>query len=292
MDLEVFFRDCLLIRQKSPLIHNITNYVAMNPSANALLAIGASPIMTFCKEEMDEIVSSADAVVINIGCLDMQQIGAMMIAADAAQRYGRPLILDPVGAGASSLRLETSLDIIRNYHPAIIRANASEVLSLALGKKSGRGVDATLNENTNKEVVAALGGHTNQEVVATLGEKTNREVNAIQAAKRLAIDSKSIVSMSGAIDCITDGETVKTISGGSPLMPKVTAMGCTASAITGAFAAVDDNYLDAAAGAMLLMKICGEKAASGASGTGTFACRFIDELSTFNPDEIVSSGLR
>ena len=267
INLENVFRDSLLLREKSPLVHNITNYVAMNAAANALIAAGASPLMSFCKEEMDEIVRSADAVVINIGCLDMGQIEAMKAAASAALRYGRPLVLDPVGAGASALRLETSLQLIRDYHPSIISANASEVLSLALRKKFGRGVDATQATQTAQAAQAA--------------EAT---AQAIQAAKALAKASGSIVSMSGPVDCITDGDRMESISGGSPLMARVTAMGCIASAISGAFAAVAPGAFNAALDARMMMKICGAKAAermASADGTGTFACRFIDELSNF-----------
>ena len=111
-----FIRDCASVREKSPLVHCITNYVAMSINANALLAIGASPLMSFCPEEMEEIVAISSALVVNIGCLDRQEIEAMKIAARTADHLGKPWVLDPVGAGASRIRTQTALDLIRESH--------------------------------------------------------------------------------------------------------------------------------------------------------------------------------
>jgi len=253
-NLQTFTEDCLSIREQSPLVHNITNYVAMNIAANGLLAIGASPLMSFCKEEMEEIVGIARALVINIGCLDLNEIEGMKAAAEAAHKMGKPWVLDPVGAGASKIRTETSLHLIEHFHPTIIRGNASEVMCLAGAQILSHGVDSS-----------------------------NSSSDAHEAAQALAKSSRAVVSVSGTVDYVTDGEREGTISNGSPLMSKVTALGCTASALTGAFAAVDGDAFFAALNTMALMGVAGEKAAARSCGTGSLATNFIDELSNFDP---------
>ena len=130
MNTENLKRDLALVREKSPLVHNITNYVAMNFSANALLAIGASPVMAHAVEEMDDMVGIASALVINIGTLDAEWVRGMLKAGRAAHRMGKPIVLDPVGAGATPYRTETAWQIIRECHPTIIRGNASEIMAL------------------------------------------------------------------------------------------------------------------------------------------------------------------
>lgn len=249
-----FAEDCRTIRQISPVIHNITNYVAMSISANALLAIGASPIMSSEAEEMEEIVGLSSALTVNIGCLELKQIEAMHIAAKAAQRLHRPWVLDPVGAGASRLRTETALELIARYKPTVIRGNASEIMSLAGIPARQRGVDSS----------------------------EESRIASIQAVS-LARKHSCIVSVSGPSDYITDGNEVISISNGSPLMPSVTAMGCTASAITAAFLAVQDDTLEAAASAMALMGLAGEQAEAISKGPGSFAVNFIDTLACLDP---------
>ena len=255
-----FIRDCALLREKSPLVHCITNYVAMGINANALLAIGASPLMSFCPEEMEEIVRISSALVVNIGCLDRQEIEAMEIAAATAHCLGKPWVLDPVGAGASNIRTQTALSLIRDCHPTVIRGNASEILCLAGEQITSRGVDSS-----------ALSS------------------DAVEGAKALALNSKAIVSVSGPVDYITDGTTVLTIANGHPLMARITAMGCTASVITGAFVAAGEDALWAARNAMALMGIAGERAAARCAGTGSMEMHFIDELSTFDPSDYAQS---
>ena len=232
----------------------------MSINANALLAIGASPLMSFCPEEMEEIVAISSALVVNIGCLDRQEIEAMKIAARTADHLGKPWVLDPVGAGASRIRTQTALDLIRESHPTVIRGNASEIMCLAGEEITSRGVDSS-----------ALSS------------------DAVEGAKALALSSGAIVSVSGPVDYITDGTDVATISNGSPLMARVTAMGCTASAVTGAFIAVGDDTLLAARNAMALMGVAGERAAARAAGTGTLELNFIDELSTYDPADYAQS---
>lgn len=232
----------------------------MSINANALLAIGASPLMSFCPEEMEEIVGIASALVVNIGCLDRHEIEGMTIAAATAHRLGKPWVLDPVGAGASRIRTQTALDLIRNSHPTVIRGNASEIMCLAGEEITSRGVDTS-----------ALSS------------------DAVEGAKALALSSGAIVSVSGPVDYITDGTQVATVENGHPLMARITAMGCTASVVTAAFVAAGDDTLLAARNAMALMGVAGERAAARAAGTGSMEMHFIDELSTYDPADYAKS---
>ena len=232
----------------------------MSINANALLAIGASPLMSFCAEEMEEIVGIASALVVNIGCLDRNEIEGMTRAAATAHRLGKPWVLDPVGAGASRIRTQTALSLIRDSHPTVIRGNASEIMCLAGEQITSRGVDTS-----------ALSS------------------DAVEGAKALALSSGAIVSVSGPVDYITDGSAVETISNGHPLMARITAMGCTASVITGAFIAAGADTLQAARNAMALMGIAGERAAARAAGTGSMEMHFMDELSSFDPSDYARS---
>ena len=253
IDLQKFSEDCLSVRAQSPLVHNIINYVAMNTAANALLAIGASPLMSFCKEEMEEIVSISSALVINIGCLDLNEIAGMRVAAATAHKIVKPWVIDPVGVGASRIRTETAVELIEKYHPTIIRGNASEIMCLAGEHIVSRGVDSSASSN-----------------------------DAVSAAKALAAGTGAVVSVSGATDYITDGERVETIKNGHPLMAKITTMGCMSSALTGAFAAVSSSPFDAALHTMAVMGVAGELAAKHSRGTGSLMMNFIDELSLFD----------
>jgi len=271
IDKEKFVFDCLGIRQKSPLILNITNYVAMNFNANALLAVGASPVMSSYPAEIRELTSECDALVVNIGCLDGSQIEAMTIASECAFSSGKPWVLDPVGVGASGVRRDICKELITGFHPSVIRGNGSEIVELyhCLGcsqseSGSGHGVDSTVNS-----------------------------IDVIDEARALALATGSVVSMSGATDIITDGKRIETVCNGHPLMPRVTAMGCTATAITGAFLSVEpSDPLMAALCAMALMGLCGEIAASGrvaGFGTGSFQIAFLDALSSYSPKELLEN---
>lgn len=251
-----FTEDCHLIRETAPLIHNITNYVAMELSANALLAVGASPVMSSEPAEMDDIVTACQALVINIGCLEQRQIEAMRIAASAADKQGKPWVLDPVGAGVSGLRAETAMELLKCFRPAVLRGNASEILSLCGIPAKSNGVDSIEDGKT-----------------------------AVRHARSLALRCGTVVSISGPIDYITDGKDVISICNGSAMMPSVTAMGCTASALTAAFLAVDKDHMSAASCAMALMGVAGEKAAATSDGPGSLAVRFIDTLYSLKPEE-------
>ena len=241
--------DLNLVREKSPLVHNITNYVVMNSTANALLAIGASPVMAHALEEVEDMVSIASALVLNIGTLSEKWVDAMLLAGNTANKKGIPIVLDPVGAGATKYRNQVLTSLINSCKPSIIRGNASEILSLANEKTITKGVDSTSSSNS-----------------------------ALSAAKRLALETGAVIVISGAEDFITNGEKIISVKNGSSLMSKVTGMGCTATALIGAFAAVNSNLLIAAANAMAVMGVAGELAASKADGPGTMQLYFLDEL--------------
>lgn len=244
----------LAVRKISPLVHNITNYVVMNNSANALLAIGASPVMAHWIDEMEEMTSIAGALVINIGTLDRPWIEAMKAAGVSANQKQIPIILDPVGAGATSQRTATALEIIKICHPTIIRGNASEIMALVDANVKSKGVDSN----------------------ATSGD-------ALSAAKLLSKETQSVVVISGATDYITNGIDVYKVEGGDPIMTTVTGMGCTASALIGAFAAVEPNPMVAATAAMAVMSLAGERAAAISRGNGSMQMNFLDELYNLTP---------
>ena len=245
------------LRKHAPLIHNITNYVVMNPTANALLSIGASPVMAHESKEMEEMVSIASALVINIGTLSERWIEAMHIAGQTAKNKGKPIIIDPVGAGATSLRTDTTKSLIEEVNPQIIRGNASEILAVAKAEMSTKGVDSTASAD-----------------------------EAIDVAKELAKNTRSIVSISGKTDYITDGNTLHKVENGHPLMGKITGTGCTASALTAAFSSVNTDYLVAATEAMQIMGIAGEMAGEESDAPSTFQTKFLDALYKINSDEI------
>lgn len=237
------------IRAQAPLVHNITNYVVMNSTANALLAIGAAPVMAHAIEEVEEMARLSRALVINIGTLSAPWVAAMAAAARVAAGLGIPIVLDPVGCGATSYRTRSALGLIDAARPAVIRGNASEIRALVRGTDGTKGVDSR---------------HAPEEVLD----------DAIALARSLGCT----VSVSGPTDIVVAGDRVARIHNGHPLMTRVTGMGCTASAVTGAFVAVETDAFDAAAQAMVTMGVAGELAAAGAAGPGSFQPRFLDAL--------------
>ncbi len=245
------------IRQKAPVVHNITNYVVMNNTANALLALGASPVMAHAAEEVEEMVNIASALVINIGTLSESWVHSMFKAAGRAQKKGIPIIIDPVGAGATTFRTKTARDLIGGNTPTIIRGNASEIMALSDDKTRTKGVDSAAASDS-----------------------------AIVAAQNLSEIYKCVVCVSGATDYIVEGGQVIKVRNGHPLMTKVTGLGCTASALCGAFAAVEKSILAATAKAMAVMGIVGEMAAEKAAGPGSLQMHFLDNLYNLSEDDI------
>ena len=227
----------------------------MNNSANALLAIGASPVMAHWKEEVEEMMAIASALVINIGTLDQNSIDGMKVAGRAAAQRNKPIVLDPVGAGATTVRTATAWELIHLCRPTIIRGNASEIMALVDANVKSKGVDSCAKSH-----------------------------DALKAARQLAIDTEAVVVISGATDYITNGEEVFTVEGGSPIMTAVTGMGCTATALVGAFAAVEPHPMVAATAAMAVMSLAGERAAQKAQGNGSMQMYFLDELYQITPE--------
>ncbi len=253
----MLWQDLEKIRAAAPLIHNITNYVVMNFTANVLLAVGASPVMAHAPEEVAEMTSIAQALVLNLGTLSVPWIASMVKAGRTAVRTGIPIVLDPVGSGATQFRTRTAQQLIQQAPPSIIRGNASEIRSLVLDEKGTKGVDSR---------------HTPEETVG--------------AARALSERGACVVSVSGAVDLIIEKEVTIKIMNGDPIMPLITGMGCVASAITAAFAAVNPSRLHAAANAMALMGIAGEIAAERSAGPASFQLAFIDAIYNLSKSDI------
>lgn len=246
---EILWQHVLTVREKSPLVHNITNYVVMNNTANALLAVGASPIMAHAVSEVKQMAAICQSVVINIGTLDEQWVISMLMAAAEAAKLNKPWVLDPVGAGATGYRNEV-LEKLIALRPTVIRGNASEILSLAqYNNTRTKGVDSTA-----------------------------QSAEAIAAAKSLYEKFGSIVCISGATDIIIGGETEIHLSNGHEMMTKVTGLGCSSTAVIGAFIAVISDPVEAVTAATAMFSIAGELAAKTANGPGSLQVNLLDKL--------------
>lgn len=244
------------LRARRPLVQNITNYVAMNNTANALLAIGASPAMVHASEEVEEFVSIAHALVINIGTLSPAWVTGMRLAAGQARALGKPWVLDPVGAGATPLRTATTLQLL-GMKPTVVRGNASEILALVEANRATRGVDSTDSSSS-----------------------------ALESGRKLARSFGTVVTISGAIDYVTDGERVLHVENGHEMMTRVTGMGCTATALIGAFLAIEPDPLLAAAQAMAVLGVAGEIAAARSAGPGSLQLHVLDALYTLDEQSL------
>lgn len=246
---ESLWQDIRRIRTTAPLVHNITNYVVMNTTANALLALGASPVMAHAIEEVEEMVGHAGALVLNIGTLSAPWIEAMLRAGKMALERGIPVVFDPVGSGATRFRTETAQHILHEIRPGIIRGNASEIASLAGLAGGGKGVDSTRSTDS-----------------------------VVELAHALAEQWSCVVSISGETDVVVAEGRVVRLANGHPMMTRVTGLGCTATALTGAFAAVNAVPFQAAAHAMAVMGVAGEMAAERSAGPGSLQVHFLDVL--------------
>jgi hydroxyethylthiazole kinase len=247
----------LSVRSASPLVHSITNYVVMNNTANALLAAGASPIMAHAHPEMKSMVTICGALVINIGTLDEYWVESMHLAIETANQLNKPWVLDPVGAGATNYRNEVLASLLP-LKPTVIRGNASEILALAnYTTPSTKGVDST-----------------------------EKSTAAIDAAKQLNSNFGSTVCISGAEDIIISQEKEAHLNNGNAMMAKVTGMGCTATALIGAFVAAQnsDPFL-ATVSAMALLGVAGEIAAENSSGPGSLQLNILDKLYNLTEQE-------
>ncbi|MEX2514038.1 MAG: hydroxyethylthiazole kinase [Cyclobacteriaceae bacterium] len=242
-----------LLRTQKPLVQNITNHVVMNNTANALLAVGASPIMSHAHNEVEDMVKIISSLVINIGTLDEYWVDSMLLASKKANEAAKPWLLDPVGAGATSYRNEV-LTRLLSFYPSVIRGNASEILALSKENIVSKGVDST-----------------------------HQSEQALNAAMALSLQNRCIVCVSGETDFVVSGNTYTSILNGHPMMASVTGMGCTASALIGAVLAVEKDPFKATVSGMAIMGIAGEMAGEKSNGPGTFQVNFYDSLYQLEP---------
>jgi hydroxyethylthiazole kinase len=245
------------IREQKPLIHNITNYVVMNYTANALLAMGVSPVMAHAQNEVEDMVAFAGALVLNIGTLTDDWVTSMIKAGRKASEQQTPIILDPVGSGATPLRTAAAKKIIDQTRVSVIRGNASEILSLRHAESKTKGVDSI---------------HSVEEAAKT--------------ATVLAQELNTTLAITGPVDLITDGSRVIRVSNGHPLMGYVTGTGCTATVTIGAFLAIDADPLSATATALAYFGLAGEVAGRNATAPGSFMIQMIDALYTITPQDL------
>lgn len=248
------------MREQRPLVHNITNYVVMNNTANALLALGASPAMVHASDEVEDFAAISSALVVNIGTLSSEWVASMKLAVTTANDKRVPWILDPVGVGATRFRTRVAADLAK-LGPAVVRGNASEILALAGAASEGpKGVDSTA-----------------------------RAEDAEGSAKNLARALDTVVAISGATDIITDGERTVKLSDGHPMMPLVTGMGCTATALIGAFLSVEADPLLAAAYGLAALGVAGKRAGEAAAGPGSLQLTLLDQLYGLSEDNLKPS---
>ncbi len=256
--IDALWRDVEKIRTDRPLVHNITNYVVMEFTANALLALGASPVMAHAREEAADMAALAGAVVLNIGTLSPSWVEAMHLARQTALACGIPVVLDPVGCGATAYRTETARALLSAAPLAVIRGNASEMAALhGVAAAATRGVDSAM-----------------------------AVTDAEQAAINLAATRARVAVISGPTDLIAGPGGVRRVENGHAMMARVTGMGCSASALIGAFCAVNTDFEAAALHAMVVMGLCGEIAAEQSSGPGTFKVAFLDALYALTKEEV------
>lgn len=253
------------VREKTPLVHNITNYVTVNDCANILLACGGSPIMADDVGEVEDITSICNALVINIGTLNERTVASMLKAGRKANELNHPVILDPVGAGASGLRTKTTFELLEKVRFSVIRGNISEIKTVYAGSGNTQGVDAAATDRVTEENLDA----------------------AIAFAKELSRGTKAVIAITGAIDIVADDRKAYVIRNGHPVMSRITGTGCMLTCVTGAFCAANpEKPLDAAAAAVCAMGLCGElayeKTVSNNGGTSSFRTYLIDFMSNLD----------
>jgi hydroxyethylthiazole kinase len=247
-----------VLRERKPLVHQITNYVVMNETANATLALGALPVMAHAPEEVEEMVALAGALVLNIGTLSSHWVEAMIAAGKAANAAGTPVVLDPVGAGATRYRTDTARRLLSEVDVTVVRGNQGEVATLA-------GVDAEVRG------------------VESIGAADNAAELARLAGRALGV----VASVTGPVDHVSDGDRLVAVANGHELLATVTGTGCMSSAVTGCFlAAKPDGPFEAAVEALAAFGVAGEDAARDAKGPGTFHVNLYDALAALDPETL------
>ena len=248
------------VRETTPLVHNITNYVTVNDVANVLLACGGSPIMSDDIQDVEDITSICGGLNINIGTLNQNTIPSMFAAGKKANELGHPVVLDPVGAGASALRTQTALKLLEEVKFTVVRGNISEIKTLAAGSGKTRGVDADVADAVTEDTLDA----------------------SVAFAKSMAARLHAVVAITGAIDLVADEKTCYVIRNGRPEMGKITGTGCQLSGLTAAYVVANpDRPLEAAAAAVASMGLAGEIGWSNmqpADGNSTYRNRIIDAI--------------
>lgn len=256
------------VRKQKPLIHNITNYVTVNDCANIVIAVGASPIMSDDKNEVADITSICSGLNINIGTLNERTIESMLISGKKANEINIPIILDPVGAGASRLRTQTAMKLLNEIKFSVIRGNISEIKALAESRGTTKGVDADANDKITSANLEA----------------------SIDFIKSFAKETKSVIAVTGAIDIVANEHKAFCIKNGHSMLAEVTGTGCQLSAMTAAFVAANCDYrLEAAAAAVTAMGIAGEKAyarMSNSDGNSSYRNYVIDAVYNMNAEQL------
>ncbi len=248
------------VREDRPLIHHITNKVTVNDCANITLCAGAAPVMAESEYEVAEMAAMAGALVLNIGTLSSVQVDAMLIAGRRANELGIPVVLDPVGAGATHYRTESTLRLLSSLKISVLKGNAGEIGVIAGSGGKVRGVDS-----------AGLTG------------------DPVETARNCAIKTGCTVAMTGADDIITDGHRVFIVKNGHPMMDRLSGTGCMAASVTGAFAAVSGNYTESSAAALAVFGRAGEIASAKAEGPYSFRTALFDSLASLDAEDLVSN---
>ena len=248
-------------RTQAPLIHHITNYVTVNDCANITLCAGGAPVMAHAPEEVEEMVQYAGALVLNIGTLDHAQIESMLLVGKAAAKRDIPIILDPVGAGATTLRTNAARRLMTVLPISVLKGNAGEIGVLAGVDAKVRGVDS-----------AGISG------------------DPVSITKEYAGRSGMTVVMSGETDIVSDGDRVLLVENGHPLMGAISGTGCMAASVTGVFAASEKDLVTSSAAALAAFGLAGERAAALARGPGSFKVALFDALATLTPDDLAEGA--
>ncbi|ODA40801.1 hydroxyethylthiazole kinase [Desulfosporosinus sp. BG] len=252
------------VKEKKPLIHHITNYVTVNDCANIVLAIGGSPVMADDLEEVTEMVGFASALVLNIGTLNSRTIESMLVAGQQAKELSVPVILDPVGVGATRLRTNTAEKLIRELKPEVIRGNMSEIKVLAGLDVAIKGVDSLADEQNSSKI-----------------------------AKKLASELNCVIAITGKTDVVSDGRQVCLLDNGHQILADVTGTGCMTSSLVGTFCGATPDYFTAAVAGIISMGLAGENAQAllhHGEGIGTFRARLLDSIYNLTPETLAREG--
>jgi len=261
---EKIFASLSAVKEKSPLIHHITNYVTVNDCANIVLALGGSPVMADDLEEAAEMVGFASALVLNIGTLNSRTIESMLVAGRRAKELGVPVILDPVGVGATKLRTNTAEKLIRELKPEVIRGNMSEIKVLAGLEVAIKGVDSVADEQDSSVI-----------------------------AKKMAFELSCVIAITGKTDVVSDGSQVCLLDNGHRMLADVTGTGCMTTSLVGTFCGVTKDYYTAAVAGIISMGLAGEIAQSSlrhGEGIGTFRTRLFDSIYNLTPETLAREG--